>query len=93
MHAHSVLAQTATGFGVPGAVAVFALLAAFGYIAACAFGTCSTANERAVLIGICGAIAAWLAYALPDRITLGHKPAAALWVIIESYTTRCGSHG
>jgi hypothetical protein len=35
-----------------------------------------------LLIGVCGAIAAWLAYGLLDSITLGHKPAMALWVMM-----------
>jgi hypothetical protein len=33
-------------------------------------------------VGICGGVAAWLAYGLLDSITLGHKPAAALWVML-----------
>jgi hypothetical protein len=82
VHAHNVFIQTATDFGVPGAVVLLALVAAFGYTAARVFRARPTGNERALLIGICGAMAAWLAYGLLDCITLGHKPAVALWVML-----------
>jgi len=82
VHAHNVFIQTATDFGVPGVVAVLALLAGFSYTAARVIRANPTVNDRALLIGICGAVTAWLIYGLLDCITLGHKPAAALWVML-----------
>jgi len=81
-HAHNVLIQTTVDLGVPGTVALLALLAAFGYTAFRVFRTRPDGNQRALLIGICGALASWLAYGMLDSITLGHKPAAALWVML-----------
>lgn len=81
-HAHNVVIQTAVDLGMPGIVALVALLAAFVYTAVRAYRTVSYPNQRALLIGICGAVTAWLAYGVLDSITLGHKPAAALWVML-----------
>jgi putative inorganic carbon (HCO3(-)) transporter len=82
VHAHNTLIQTAVDLGIPGTIVLIALLAAFGFTAARAYRASLNPNQRALLIGICGAIAAWLAFGLLDGITLGHKPAAALWVML-----------
>jgi len=81
-HAHNLLIQTGVDLGITGAVALLALLAAFGYTVLRVYRTRPEGNQRALLIGMCGAVAAWLAYGLLDSITLGHKPAAALWVLL-----------
>jgi putative inorganic carbon (HCO3(-)) transporter len=82
VHAHNTLIQTAVDLGIPGTIVLIALLAAFGFTAARAYRASLNPNQRALLIGICGAIAAWLAYGLLDAITLGHKSAAVLWVML-----------
>jgi putative inorganic carbon (HCO3(-)) transporter len=79
-HAHNVLIQTAVDLGLPGLMAVLALLAGFGYTVARAWRGSLTRNQRALLTGICGVVVAWLAYGLLDSITLGHKPGMAVWV-------------
>lgn len=81
-HAHNLLIQTGADLGVPGAVALLALLAGFAYTAFRVLRSRPDGNLRALLVGICGALAAWLAYGMLDSITLGHKPAAALWVML-----------
>jgi putative inorganic carbon (HCO3(-)) transporter len=81
-HAHNTLVQTAVDLGIPGLIALLALLAAFAYTVARSYRALRNPDQRALLIGICGGIAAWLAYGLLDSITLGHKPAAALWVML-----------
>ncbi len=81
-HAHNVLIQTAVDLGIPGLVAVLALLAAFAYTVAHAYRASRNRNQRALLIGICGTVLAWLTYGLLDSITLGHKPAVAMWVAL-----------
>ena len=65
-HAHNVIIQTGVDLGMPGVVALFALLAAFAYTAARAHRALFNPNQRALLIGICGAVAAWLAYGTLD---------------------------
>ena len=81
-HAHNLLIQTAVDLGVPGLLGLLALLGAFAYTVARAYRASRNRNQRALLIGICGAVLAWLAYGLLDSITLGHKPAMALWVML-----------
>jgi hypothetical protein len=81
-HAHNVLIQTGADLGIAGAVTFVALLAAFGYTVWRVRSTRPQGNLRALLVGICAGVAAWLAYGLLDCITLGHKPAAALWVML-----------
>jgi len=81
-HAHNLLIQTGVDLGITGSVALLALLAGFGYTVWRIHRTHPEHNQRALLVGICGGVAAWLAYGLLDSITLGHKPAAALWVML-----------
>ncbi len=81
-HAHNLLIQTGADLGITGAVALLALLAGFGYTVWRIHRTRPEHNQRALLVGICGGVAAWLAYGLLDSITLGHKPAMALWVML-----------
>jgi hypothetical protein len=81
-HAHSLFIQTGADLGVPGLMAFLALLAGFAYTAFRVFRMRPDGNLRALLVGICGAVAAWLAYGTLDSITLGHKPAVALWVML-----------
>jgi O-antigen ligase len=81
-HAHNLLIQTGVDLGITGAVALLALLAGFGYTVWRMRLTHPEGNQRALLAGICGGVAAWLAYGTLDSITLGHKPAAALWVML-----------
>jgi putative inorganic carbon (HCO3(-)) transporter len=81
-HAHNTLIQTAVDLGIPAMIVLIALVAAFGLTAARAYRASLNPNQRGLLIGICGAVAAWLAYGLLDSITLGHKPGAALWVML-----------
>jgi putative inorganic carbon (HCO3(-)) transporter len=81
-HAHNVFIQTAVDLGVPGLLGLLALLGAFAYTVEHAYRASPSRNQRALLIGISGAVAAWLGYGLLDSITLGHKPAAALWVML-----------
>jgi O-antigen ligase len=81
-HAHNLLIQTGVDLGITGAVALLALLAGFGYTVLRVYRTRPEGNQRALLVGICGGVAAWLAYGMLDSITLGHKPAAALWVML-----------
>ncbi|MGB3905734.1 MAG: O-antigen ligase family protein [Anaerolineae bacterium] len=81
-HAHNLLIQTAVDLGVVGLAAVLALLAAFAYTVAHAYRASRNRNQRALLIGICGAVLAWLTYGLLDSITLGHKPGVAIWVAL-----------
>ncbi|MGB9301722.1 MAG: O-antigen ligase family protein, partial [Anaerolineae bacterium] len=81
-HAHNLLIQTGVDLGITGAVALLALLAGFGYTVWRMHRTRPEGNQRALLVGICGGVAAWLAYGMLDSITLGHKPAAALWVML-----------
>jgi putative inorganic carbon (HCO3(-)) transporter len=81
-HAHNVLIQTAVDLGVPGLLGLLALLGTFAYTMLCAYRASRQPNQRALLIGICGAVLAWLTYGLLDSITLGHKPAMALWVML-----------
>ncbi len=81
-HAHNTLIQTAVDLGVPGLVALLALLAAFAYTVALAYRASRSRNQRALLVGICGVVLAWLAYGLLDSITLGHKPGLAIWVAL-----------
>ncbi|HJX38005.1 MAG TPA: O-antigen ligase family protein, partial [Anaerolineae bacterium] len=81
-HAHNLLIQTGVDLGIAGVVALVALLAGFGYTVWRIRRTGPQGNQRALLVGICGAVAAWLAYGMLDSITLGHKPAAALWVML-----------
>jgi putative inorganic carbon (HCO3(-)) transporter len=88
-HAHNLYIQTAVDMGVLGLVALLALLAAFAYTVARAYGSPMSRNQRALLIGVCGVVVAWLAYGLLDSITLGHKPGAAVWVALGlAATTR-----
>jgi 4-amino-4-deoxy-L-arabinose transferase-like glycosyltransferase len=68
--------------GVLGFIALLALLAAFAYTVAHAYRASRSRNQRALLVGICGAMVAWLAYGLLDSITLGHKPGLAIWVAL-----------
>lgn len=88
-HAHNTLVQTAVDLGVLGLMALFALLAAFGYTVARTHRATPNHNQRALLIGLCGAVAAWLAYGLLDSITLGHKPAAVLWAMLGISAAMC----
>jgi O-antigen ligase len=81
-HAHDLLIQTGADLGIGGVVALLALLAGFAYTVWRIRSTRPQGNLRALLVGICGGVAAWLAYGLLDCITLGHKPAAALWVML-----------
>ena len=81
-HAHNLLIQTGVDLGITGAVALLALLAGFGYTVLRVYRTRPEGNQRALLVGISGGVAAWLAYGMLDSITLGHKPAAALWVML-----------
>jgi tetratricopeptide (TPR) repeat protein len=81
-HAHNTLLQTALDLGVPGLVVVLALLAGFGYTVARAWRAPLTRNQRALLIGICGSVAAWLGYGLLDTLTLGHKSSVVLWIAL-----------
>ncbi len=81
-HAHNVLIQTAVDLGVPGLLGLLALLGTFAYTVARAYRASRQRNQRALLLGICAAVLAWLTYGLLDSITLGHKPAMALWVML-----------
>jgi tetratricopeptide (TPR) repeat protein/O-antigen ligase len=81
-HAHSTLLQTALDLGLPGLVAVLALLAGFGYSIARAWRLPLARNQRALLIGLCGTVAAWLGYGILDTLTLGHKSAVVLWIAL-----------
>jgi O-antigen ligase len=81
-HAHNVLIQTAVDLGVPGLLGLLALLGTFAYTVARAYRASRQRNQRALLIGACGAMLAWLTYGLLDSITLGHKPAMALWIML-----------
>jgi len=81
-HAHNTLIQTAVDLGVLGLVALLALLAAFAYTVAHAYRASRSRDQRALLVGICGAMVAWLAYGLLDGMTLGHKPGLAIWVAL-----------
>ncbi len=88
-HAHNLYIQTAVDLGMLGLVALLALLAAIAYTVARAYRPLMSRNQRALLIGICGSVVAWLAYGLLDSITLGHKPGAAVWVALGlAATTR-----
>jgi O-antigen ligase len=81
-HAHNTLLQTAVDLGVPGLLVLLALLGAFAYTLADTYRAVQSRNQRALLIGIGGAALAWLAYGVLDSITLGHKPAMAIWVML-----------
>jgi tetratricopeptide (TPR) repeat protein/O-antigen ligase len=81
-HAHNTLLQTALDLGLPGLVVVLALLAGFGYTVARTWRGSLTRNQRALLIGLCGTVAAWLSYGMLDTLTLGHKSAVVLWIAL-----------
>lgn len=81
-HAHNLFVQTAADLGVLGLVALLALLAAFAYTVVHAYRASRSRDQRALLVGICGVMVAWLAYGLLDSITLGHKPGLAIWVAL-----------
>jgi tetratricopeptide (TPR) repeat protein len=81
-HAHNTLLQTAVDLGLPGLVAVLALLAGFGYSVARAWRGPLTRNQRTLSMGLCGTVVAWLGYGLLDTLTLGHKSAVFLWIAL-----------
>jgi hypothetical protein len=81
-HAHNLFIQSAVDLGMLGFIALLALLAAFAYTVAHAYRASRSRNQRALLVGICGAIVAWLTYGLMDSITLGHKPGLAIWAAL-----------
>jgi putative inorganic carbon (HCO3(-)) transporter len=81
-HAHNVFLQTAVDLGLPGLWALLWLLVAFAVTARRAYLTTADRNLRALLVGLAGGVLAFVGYGLVDAVTLGAKPAGALFVML-----------
>jgi putative inorganic carbon (hco3(-)) transporter len=82
VHAHNVFLQTAVDQGVLGLVAFIALFASALIAGWRAYRASIDPSLRIVVLGCAGGCIAYLGFGLWDAITLGHKPAPALWVML-----------
>lgn len=81
-HAHNLLLQNALDVGIPGLEAFMVLIITFCYTAFRALRQNLERNERALLLGLLGAVLSYLVYGVLDTFTLGSKPGAAFWVLL-----------
>ena len=81
-HAHNFLLQLGLDYGIPGALAVGALLVAF-FRAMWVAGHQTTDREvGAVAQGLAAGMAAFLVFGLTDAITLGARGGLVLWIVL-----------
>lgn len=81
VNAHNLFLQTALDLGIPGLLAFLWLLAAFYLTVSQAYRLTSNRNLQLLLVGLAAGTLAYLGNGLPDTITLGAKPAAAVWAM------------
>lgn len=80
--AHNVFLQTAVDQGILGLIAFIALFAMALAAGWRAYHHTTDQNLRAILLGCVGGCVAFLGFGLWDVISLGHKPAPALWAML-----------
>jgi tetratricopeptide (TPR) repeat protein len=81
-HAHNVFLQTALDQGVIGLTA-FLILFAIAFLAGWhAYRRLGDSDYRAIVLGCAGGSATFLSFGIWDCMTLGHKPAVAVWVML-----------
>ena len=81
-HAHNLFLQTAVDLGLPGLWALLWLLVAFAVTARRAYLATVDRELRALVVGLAAGVLAFVGYGLVDTMTLGAKPAAALFVML-----------
>ena len=79
VHAHNLFLHTAVDLGLPGLGALLWLLAAFYLMAIRAYRSTSNRDLRVLLVGLAAGVLAYMGHGLPDTITLGARPVAALF--------------
>jgi putative inorganic carbon (hco3(-)) transporter len=78
VHAHNLFLQTAVDLGLPGLLALLWLLVAFYVTLWRAYRLTTDREIRWLLVGLAAGVLAYVAGGLPDAITLGAKPVAAV---------------
>ena len=81
-HAHNLFLQTAVDLGLPGLWALLWLLVAFAVTARRAYLATVDRELRALVVGLAAGVLAFVGYGLVDAVTLGAKPAGALFVML-----------
>ncbi len=80
--AHNIFLQTAVDQGIFGLVAFIALFVVALTAGWRAYYRTDDRNLRAIILGCVGGCIAFLGFGLWDVISLGHKPAPALWAML-----------
>jgi hypothetical protein len=81
-HAHNVFLQTAADQGLIGLVAFAALMLGGLRAAWRAYRAAAAPQLQALSLGAAGGLAAFLGYGLWDSMSLGNKPALAVWLLL-----------
>lgn len=78
VHAHNLFLQTAVDLGLPGLLALLWLLVAFYKTVFQAYRLSGDREVRLLLVGLAAGVLAFIVGGIPDAITLGAKPVAAI---------------
>lgn len=81
-HAHNLFLQTLVDLGLPGLWALVCLLVTFALTARRAHLATVDRELRALIVGLAAGVLAFVGYGLVDTVTLGAKPAGALFVML-----------
>ena len=81
-HAHNIFLQTVLDQGVIGLAAFLALFTVAFLAAWHAYRRLGDPDQRATVLGCAGGCTAFLGFGLWDCMTLGHKPAVAVWAML-----------
>ena len=83
VHAHNLFLQTGLDMGLPGLLALVAVVAvAVWEVVAIYMGTRATSPARFWDIGLAGALCAFVVYNMLDAVTVGARPAVAYWYLL-----------
>lgn len=81
-HAHNHLLQAGLDLGIPGLIAYLALWLLAGWLVWASWRRAGTAAQRALAVGLAGALAGGWFFGVLDAIALGARPGFLWWLLL-----------
>jgi len=91
-HSHNLFLQTGVDLGIPGLVALIALLTAFSFIAVKAVRMSKGTAFEPLAVGLLCGFVVYPIHGLLDNVTFSTKPGMAIWAIMGLLVALCHQH-